>query len=79
MPDTHNPHAAPSAASPPAASLTDPLAAGGVISEPTPDEWRRAATAAYEAELIRRYELGLHLSKIDTRDARKLIAARDKK
>lgn len=33
-------------------------------------------TAAYEAELIRRYEAGLPLTKSDQREARRLIAER---
>lgn len=36
-------------------------------------------TAAYEAELIRRYEAGLPLTSSDKREARRLIKERGKK
>lgn len=42
--------------------------------EPTAAEWAERTTAAWEAELVRRYQAGLPLSKIDKTEARKIIA-----
>lgn len=45
-------------------------------TEPTAEEWAKQATAAYEAELIRRFKSGEPLTKTDRAEARKLIKAR---
>lgn len=44
--------------------------------EISPAAWAAEANATWEAELIRRYQAGLPLTRTDKREARKLIKAR---